>query len=293
MGMKSVAVPKSAFPAIRCREKTIPIGSNVLIMGILNVTPDSFSDGGRCLNSEAAIERAQQMIAEGADLIDIGGESTRPGASYVDENEEIKRISPILTVLRKLTNIALSIDTRKAGVARRALDLGADIINDVSALQDDPRMAQLIQESGAGVVLMHRQGHSVNMQHAPQYKDVVGEIKDFLSERVSMAKSMGIPADHIMVDPGIGFGKTLNHNLEILCNIGELLTLGQPILIGVSRKAFIGTLTGKPVGEREFGNAVAVAAAVWQGAHIVRVHEVGAMHDAIKVAQALQNSCDK
>lgn len=271
----------------------MPIGSKVLIMGILNVTPDSFSDEGQFLNPEAAIERAQQMIAEGADLIDIGGESTRPGASYVDQDEEIKRIFPILTVLRKLTNIPISIDTRKATVARTALDLGADIINDVSALQDDPRMAQLIQETGAGVVLMHRQGHSVTMQHAPQYKDVVGEIKDFLFERVSMARSVGIPADHIMVDPGIGFGKTLNHNLEILGNIKDLLPLGQPILIGVSRKAFIGTLTGKPVGRREFGNAVAVAAAVWQGAHIVRVHEVGAMRDAIMVAQALQNSCDK
>ncbi|GJL58173.1 MAG: dihydropteroate synthase [Nitrospirales bacterium] len=262
-------------------------------MGILNVTPDSFSEDGHCLNPETAIARAQQMVAEGADLIDIGGESTRPGASYVDKDEEIERITPILTRLRKLTNIPISIDTRKAAVARAALDLGADIINDVSALQDDPRMAQLIRESGAGVVLMHRQGHSRNMQQAPQYKDVVGEIKDFLSERVSMARSMGIPADHIIVDPGIGFGKTLNHNLEILGNLGEFLPLGYPILIGVSRKAFIGTITGKPVGKREFGNAVAVATAVWQGAHMVRVHEVGAMHDAIKVAQALQNMCDK
>lgn len=291
--MKPVAISKSSFPEIRCREKRLPIGSKVLIMGVLNVTPDSFSDGGQCLNPEAAIERAQQMIAEGADLIDIGGESTRPGSSYVDKDEEIKRISPILTLLRKLTNIPLSIDTRKAAVARMALDLGADIINDVSALQDDPRMGQLIQESGAGVVLMHRQGHSVTMQKAPQYKDVVGEIKAFLSERVSMAQSMGIPADHIMVDPGIGFGKTLNHNLEILGNIGELLPLGQPVLIGVSRKAFIGALTGKPVGEREMGNAAAVAVAVWQGAHILRVHDVGAMHDVILVAQALRNSCDK
>ncbi|MCB9773219.1 MAG: dihydropteroate synthase [Nitrospiraceae bacterium] len=271
----------------------MPIGPKVLIMGILNVTPDSFSEAGHCLKPETAIERAQQMIAEGADLIDIGGESTRPGASYVDRDEEIRRIAPILRVLRKLTNIPISIDTRKAAVARTALDLGADIINDVSALQDDPQMAQLIQETGAGVVLMHRQGHSLNMQHAPQYKDVVVEIKDFLSERISMARSVGIPADHIMVDPGIGFGKTLDHNLEILRNIGKFLPMGYPILIGVSRKAFIGTLTGKPVGKREFGNAAAVAAAVWQGAHIVRVHEVGAMHDAIQVAQALQKLCDK
>jgi dihydropteroate synthase len=291
--MNFADAPESTFPEIRCREKRIPIGSKVLVMGILNVTPDSFSEDGYYLNAETAIERAQQMIAEGADLIDIGGESTRPGASYVDEDEEIKRISPVLTALRKLTDIPISIDTRKASVAQTTLDLGADIINDVSALQDDPRMAQIIQETGAGVVLMHRQGHSEIMQHSPQYNNVVGEIKAFLSGRVSMARSMGIPADHIMVDPGIGFGKTLDHNLEILRNIGKLRPLGHPILIGVSRKAFIGVLTGKPVGKREFGNAVAVAAAVWKGAHIVRVHEVGAMNDAIKVAQALQNLCDK
>jgi dihydropteroate synthase len=262
-------------------------------MGVLNVTPDSFSDGGKFFDTGVAIEWAQQMIADGADVIDIGGESTRPGASYVGEDEEIKRIRPILTVLGKHTNIPLSIDTRKAAVAQMALDLGAVMVNDVSALQDDPRMAQLVQESNAGVVLMHRQGHSVTMQKAPHYDDVVGEIKAFLAERVSMARSMGIPADHIIVDPGIGFGKTLNHNLKILANIGEFLQLGQPVLIGLSRKGFIGELTGKPVGEREMGNAAALTAAVWQGAHILRVHDVGAMNDAIRVAQALRNSCDK
>ena len=262
-------------------------------MGVLNVTPDSFSDGGRFFDPGAAIERAQRMIAEGADLIDIGGESTRPGAPYVSEEEEIKRIRPIITVLGKHTNIPLSIDTRKAAVAQVALDLGAVMVNDVSALQDDPRMAQLVQESNAGVVLMHRQGHSFTMQNAPHYDDVVGEIKAFLAERVSMAQSMGIPADHIIVDPGIGFGKTLNHNLKILANIEAFLQLGQPVLIGLSRKAFIGELTGKAVGGREMGNAAALAAVVWQGAHILRVHDVGAMNDAIRVAQALRLSCDK
>ncbi len=262
-------------------------------MGVLNVTPDSFSDGGKFFDPGVAIERAQQMIDEGADVIDIGGESTRPGASYMGEDEEIKRIRPIFTVLGKHTNIPLSIDTRKAVVAQMALDLGAVMVNDVSAMQDDPRMAQLVQESKAGVVLMHRQGHSVSMQKAPHYDNVVGEIKAFLAERVSMARSMGIPADHIIVDPGIGFGKTLNHNLKILANIGEFLQLGQPVLIGLSRKGFIGELTGKPVGEREMGNAAALTAAVWQGAHILRVHDVGAMNDAIRVAQALRNSCDK
>ena len=288
-----MAISIPSFHEICCREKTLSFGSKVLIMGVLNVTPDSFSDGGRFIDPGVAMERAKQMIAEGADLIDIGGESTRPGAPYVDEDEEIRRIRPVFEVLGKHTNIPLSIDTRKAAVAQVALDLGAVMVNDVSALQDDPHMAQLVQESNAGVVLMHRQGHSATMQKAPHYDDVVGEIKAFLTERISMAQAAGIPADHIIVDPGIGFGKTLNHNLKILANVGEFLQLGQPVLIGMSRKAFIGELTGRPVGEREMGNAAALATAVWQGAHILRVHDVGAMNDAIRVAQALRNSCDK
>jgi len=288
-----MAISIPSFHEIRCREKTLSFGSKVLIMGVLNVTPDSFSDGGQFIDPGVAMERALQMIAEGADLIDIGGESTRPGAPYVGEDEEIRRIRPIFEVLGKHTNIPLSIDTRKAAVAQVALDLGAVMVNDVSALQDDPRMAQLVQESNAGVVLMHRKGHSATMQKAPHYDDVVGEIKAFLAERISMAQAIGIPADHIIVDPGIGFGKSLNHNLKILANIGEFLQLGQPVLIGVSRKAFLGELTGRPVGEREMGNAAALATAVWQGAHILRVHDVRAMNEAIRVAQALRNSCDK
>jgi dihydropteroate synthase len=282
-----------AFPEIRCREKTLPLGSKVLIMGILNVTPDSFSDGGRFLDPVLAVDQAQKMIAEGTDIIDIGGESTRPGASYVSEEEEIARIRPIVEALGKCTDVPLSIDTQKASVAQVALDCGASIVNDVSALQDDCRMAQVVQESGAGVVLMHRQGSSATMQEAPQYKDVVGEVKSFLSKRVALARSMGISPDRIIIDPGIGFGKTCYHNLKILANIGEFLQLEQPLMIGLSRKAFIGELTGKPVTEREMGNAAAIATAVWQGAHILRVHDVAAMKDAIQVAQALRNSCDK
>ena len=282
-----------AFPEIRCREKTLPLGSKVLIMGILNVTPDSFSDGGRFLDPVLAVDQAQKMIAEGTDIIDIGGESTRPGASYVSEEEEIARIRPIVEALGKGTDVPLSIDTQKASVAQVALDCGASIVNDVSALQDDCRMAQVVQESGAGVVLMHRQGSSATMQEAPQYKDVVGEVKSFLSERVALARSMGISPDRIIIDPGIGFGKTCYHNLKILANIGEFLQLEQPLMIGLSRKAFIGELTGKPVTEREMGNAAAIATAVWQGAHILRVHDVAAMKDAIRVAQALRISCDK
>ena len=262
-------------------------------MGILNVTPDSFSDGGRYVDPIAAVDQAQKMIAEGADIIDIGGESTRPGVSYIDEKEEIARIRPMVEALGKRTDIPLSIDTRKAAVAQVALDLGVAIVNDVSALQDDSRMAQVIEESGAGVVLMHRQGHSATMQDAPHYEDVVEEVKSFLAKRVALAQSMGIPSDRIIVDPGIGFGKTCKHNFRILANLGEFLELNQPLLVGLSRKGFIGELTGKPVAEREMGNAAAIAIAVWQGTHILRVHDVGAMKDAIRVAQALQNLCDK
>jgi len=281
------------FPEIRCREKTLPIGSKVLIMGILNVTPDSFSDGGQFLDPDHAVDRAQKMVAQGADIIDIGGESTRPGAFYVSEEEEIARICPIVEALGKCTDIPLSIDTRKASVAQMALDYGASIVNDVSALQDDPRMAKVVQASGAGVVLMHRQGHSSTMQKAPYYTDVVGEVKMFLAQSIGMAREAGISRDRIILDPGIGFGKISHHNLEILANITEFFELEQPLMIGLSRKAFIGELTEKPVGEREIGNAAAVAIAVWQGAHILRVHDVAAMKDAIRVAQALRNSCDK
>jgi dihydropteroate synthase len=178
-------------------------------------------------------------------------------------------------------------------VAQVALDLGVAIVNDVSALQDDSRMAQVIEESGAGVVLMHRQGHSATMQDDPHYEDVVEEVKSFLAKRVALAQSMGIPPDHIIVDPGVGFGKTCNHNLKILANLGEILALKQPLMVGISRKGFIGELTGKLVAEREMGNAAAIAMAVWQGTHILRVHDVAAMIDSIRVAQALRNSCDK
>ncbi len=282
-----------AFPQIRCREKTLLIDSKVLIMGILNVTPDSFSDGGRFLDPAFAVDQAQKMVAQGADIIDIGGESTRPGASYLSEEEEIDRIRPILQVLGKCIDIPLSIDTRKAAVAQLALDCGASMVNDVSALEDDSRMAKVVQESGAGVVLMHRQGPSATMQEAPHYEDVVEEVKSFLAQRVAFAQSMGIPSDHIIIDPGIGFGKTCNHNLKILSSLGEFLKLNQPLMIGLSRKGFIGELTGKPVADREMGNAAAIATAVWQGAHILRVHDVSAMKDPIRVAQALRNSCDK
>ena len=282
-----------ALPEIHCCERTLPLDSHVLIMGILNVTPDSFSDGGRYLDPVDAVDQAKKMIDEGADIIDIGGESTKPGASYVDEKEELQRIGPIVKALGKQTKAVLSIDTRKAAVAQMALDCGASIVNDVSALQDDSRMPQVIRDAGAAVVLMHRQGHSDIMQDSPYYEDVVGEIKGFLAKQVASAHSQGVPLDHIIVDPGIGFGKTCSHNLKILANLDKFLELEQPLMIGFSRKGFLGELTGKPVAEREMANASATAMAVWQGAHILRVHDVAAMKDVTLVAQALRNSCEK
>lgn len=262
-------------------------------MGILNVTPDSFSDGGRYLDPALAVDQAQKMVDEGADIIDIGGESTRPGSLYVGEEEEMKRILPIVEALGKCMGNPLSIDTRKAAVAQMALDCGVSIVNDVSAMQDDSRMAQVVLESGAAVVLMHRQGSSGTMQKNPHYTDVVSEVKEFLSTSIAKARSVGISSDRIIIDPGIGFGKTTQHNLTILANLGKFFELEQPLMIGLSRKAFIGELTGKPVAKREMGNAAAMATAVWQGVHILRVHDVAAMKDAIQVAQGLRNSCEK
>lgn len=262
-------------------------------MGVVNVTPDSFSDGGQFLTLSEALHHAERMLAEGADIIDIGGESTRPGARYVNEDEEVSRIRPLFEVLGRQTKVPLSIDTRKSSVAKVALDLGASIVNDVSALQDDPEMARTVRESGAAVILMHRKGHSVSMQHEPHYEDVVREVQAFLGDRATVAEQAGISSDRIIVDPGIGFGKTQTHNLKLLANISQFVGLGFPVLVGASRKVFLEELTGRPVGEREMGHAAVIAAAVWQGAHIVRVHDVKAMKDVVTVAQALRKSHEK
>lgn len=260
------------------------------MMGIVNVTPDSFSDGGQFLSPSKALYYAEQLIDEGADIIDIGGESTRPGARYISETEEISRIRPLFEVLGRQTRVPLSIDTRKSSVARVALDLGASIVNDVSALQDDPDMARTVQESGAAVVLMHRKDHSVSIQDAPVYCDVVREVRQFLQDRATAAVQAGVSSDRIIVDPGIGFGKTGAHNLKLLANLSPIQELGFPVLIGASRKAFLGELTGRPVGEREMGHAAVIATALWQGVHILRGHDVKAMNDVVKVAQALRKS---
>ncbi len=275
---------------ITCRGGTIPLDKGTLIMGVLNVTPDSFSDGGRFDDPVKAWDHAQKMIDHGATLLDIGGESTRPGATYVDEEEELRRVKPVLQLLGKQSSVKLSIDTRKAPVARMALELGATLINDVSALQDDPDMADLVRTSGAGVVLMHRREHSAVMQHDPRYHDVVEEVRMFLAERMAFAQSKGISPGQIILDPGIGFGKTVMHNLQLLANVEKIVNLGQPVLVGASRKKFLGELTKREVQEREFGHAAALALAVWKGVALVRVHDVEAAKGVVNVAQALSHA---
>ncbi len=260
-----------------------------LVMGVLNVTPDSFSDGGRYLDPDAAVKHALEMVGEGADLIDIGAESSRPGAEPVSEAEELRRLIPVLEEVCRRIPVPVSVDTTKAVVARRAIEAGAAIVNDISACRADPNMAGVVAEAGAGLVLMHMQETPQTMQQAPRYGSVVEEVRDFLHVRMQAVMQAGIAADQILLDPGIGFGKNLEHNLTLLDRLDALQALGRPILVGVSRKAFIGEVLGRRMGDRLLGTAAAVAAAVLHGAKVVRVHDVKAMGDVVRVINAIQN----
>ncbi|MCX8035984.1 MAG: dihydropteroate synthase [Candidatus Sumerlaeia bacterium] len=277
-----------ASPYWQCRDRWLDLRS-VAVMGIVNVTPDSFSDGGRFLDPERAVAHGLQLIADGADILDIGGESTRPGAEPVPADVELRRVLPVVERLRQ-TNVLLSIDTAKAVVARAALEAGAHIVNDVTALRGDPEMAHVAADFGAGVVLMHMQGTPRTMQANPTYRDVVAEIGGFFAERRQAARAAGIADECMVFDPGIGFGKTLEHNLAILRRLGELLSLGRPVLVGPSRKSFIGKVLDVPVEDRLEGTAAAVAIAVWNGAAIVRVHDVRAMKRVAQMAAAIRGS---
>jgi len=272
-----------------CRGKSFVLGANTLIMGILNVTPDSFSDGGRFSDPKAALERAHEMVDEGADIIDIGGESTRPGAEPLDVDEELKRVMPVLEkVVDELSDrVAVSVDTYKAEVARRALEAGAHIINDVRGLRDE-KMRDVVGEFNAGVVIMHMQGTPQDMQENPVYESLISQIIDFLGERVEEATKAGVGLGNIVVDPGIGFGKRTEHNLEILKRIDEFRVLGRPILVGVSRKSVIGNVLGLPVSERLEGTAACVAWVVSRGVHIVRVHDVLQMKRVVRMIDAIR-----
>jgi dihydropteroate synthase len=271
------------------REVLAEIGRRTLIMGILNVTPDSFSDGGRYTTVEAAVAHAQRLVAEGADILDIGGESTRPGADPVPLEEELRRVLPVVRAVRRaLPEVCLSVDTYKARVAAEALEAGADLINDVSALRFDPEMARVVAQAGVPVVLMHMKGTPKTMQQNPTYQDVVREIVAFLRERIEFAVAQGIARERILVDPGIGFGKRPEHNTEILRRLGELRELGRPILLGTSRKSFLGALTKRPVEERLEETIASVVVGVLHGADIVRVHDVAPLKPALAVADAVR-----
>jgi dihydropteroate synthase len=263
------------------------LGERTLIMGVVNVTPDSFSDGGLYVDPERAIAHALALAEEGADIIDIGGESTRPGAAPVPVEVELERVIPVIKGLSKEVKVPISIDTYKAAVAEAALEAGAAMVNDISALRFDPRMSEVLRGCEAPVVLMHMQGEPRTMQENPRYDDVVGEIGAFLRERVAAAVEAGIAPERLILDPGIGFGKTVAHNLEILRRLDELKALGRPILIGPSRKSFIGQLSGAPVGERLPGTIAAVVLGIARGADIVRVHDVRAVKQAVILADAI------
>jgi dihydropteroate synthase len=272
---------------LSCRGRTLSLAGTPRIMGILNVTPDSFSDGGKYLSFERAVERGREMVKDGADIIDVGGESTRPGSTPVPADVEISRVVPVLRALAERTEAILSVDTTKAIVARHAVAAGACIINDTSALGDDPEMAGVVRESGCAVVLMHRLGTPETMQHSPSYRSLFDEILDALHERIAAAEAAGVPGDRILVDPGVGFGKRLEDNLSLHRHLSDLCNLGKPILFGPSRKAFLGQITGREPGDRAFGTAACVAMAVLGGAHVVRVHDVSETRDAVLVAHTV------
>jgi dihydropteroate synthase len=256
-----------------------------LVMGIVNVTPDSFSDGGLFLDADAAIAQGRRLIAEGADMLDIGGESTRPGAEPVGADEELGRVLPVIEALAA-DGARISIDTVKAEVAKRALEAGATIVNDVSAFRFDPELAGLTADAGATCVLMHMLGEPRTMQKDPRYDEVVSDVKAFLEERIAYAVGEGVAEDRIWVDPGIGFGKTAGHNLELIGRLDEIVAIGRPVVFGASRKSFLGKLTGRQVDERLAGTIAANIIAYERGARVFRVHDVAPTVDALKVAAA-------
>lgn len=265
----------------------LDFSAGCIVMGVLNVTPDSFSNGGKFLDTKKAIKHGVKMAAEGAAIIDVGPESTRPGAEAISVDEQIKRAIPVIEALSKKVAVPISIDTYRSEVAEAALEAGAAIINDITALSDE-RMGELAAEKQVPVVLMHMQGTPATMQAEPKYDDVVGEVLQFLLKRTKRAEGFGIPKERIFIDPGIGFGKTLEHNLLILRNIDEFVATGYRVLLGTSRKSFIGKLTGKEnPADRIFGTAATVALCVRAGVSIIRVHDVAQIVDVVKVTEAI------
>ena len=276
----------------------MPIGQRTLIMGILNITPDSFSDGGQFFPLDSALAHAEQMISEGADIIDVGGESTRPGGESVSVEEEIKRVVPVIEALASRSDVPISVDTTKSEVARAALDAGASIVNDISALRFDFYVADAVARAGAGLVLMHSRGTPATMHRLPPVADIMHEVTHSLRASVNMAKRRGVKPESIVIDPGIGFGKSQEQNLELISKLDQLIAAfpDYPLLIGTSRKSFIGRIladesgTPAPAEDRLHGTMATITAAILKGSHIVRVHDVKAAADTIQVAESIQKS---
>lgn len=271
----------------KCRDRILELGRKPLVMGILNVTPDSFSDGGRYRDTDRAAEHGVGMVGDGAAIVDVGGESTRPGSDPVSEAEEIERTEPVIRKLAEETDALISIDTRKAAVAERALAAGAHIVNDVSAMGDDPAMPGVVSRYGAGAVLMHMLGSPRTMQDEPRYGDVVADVRGYLAERVEALVEQGLDRESLSVDPGIGFGKTVEHNEALVANLHELLSIGVPVIVGLSRKSFLGKITGREVNERLPASLAAMMVCLANGAHVMRVHDVKESVDAAAVWTAL------
>jgi dihydropteroate synthase len=278
--------------AVPCRGRELRLAGSPRIMGILNATPDSFSDGGIYFSTEAAVRRGLEMASEGADVIDVGGESTRPGSLPVPAGEEIARVVPVIRELSQRTEALLSVDTTKAAVAREAISAGAHIVNDTSALADDPEMAGIVGESGCAVVLMHRRGTPATMQKSPFYDSLFDEVLDELLDRMTIAERAGIPKERILIDPGVGFGKRLEDNLALHRHLPDLRNLGRPVVFGPSRKSFIGKVTGKEVSGRIFGTAASVAFAASLGADLLRVHDVKEMKEVVQVVAAIREGAE-
>jgi dihydropteroate synthase len=281
------AVTQSRF---RCRNHLLDVYSKTWIVGVLNITPDSFSDGGRFLNRDAAIDQAMRMVDEGADILELGGESTRPGAVPVAADEELQRIVPILRQLRPRLTIPLAVDTYKPEVARVVLEEGAEIINDVYGVRGEGQLAAVVAEQQAGLVIMHMQGTPQDMQIEPRYTDVVDEVVAFLADRVSRAEQLGVDPQSIIVDPGLGFGKRPQDNLILLRHLEKLQCLGKPIMIGPSRKSLVGNILKLPVEQRHYGTAACVAAAVLQGAAFVRVHDILPCAQMVRMLDAIKRA---
>ena len=270
-----------------CRDRSLSLGEKTRIMGVVNVTPDSFSDGGQYNQPEAAVAHSLALDAEGADVLDVGGKSSRPGATQISESEELARVLPVVQGLSGLTQKIISVDTTKANVAAAVLEAGAHVINDISALEADPEMVAVCRAARAGVVVMHRQGLSCSMQDAPEYSNCLDEVRRYLESRVAQLVEQGIEPASIVLDPGIGFGKTLEHNLALLRGIPELKTLGLPVLIGLSRKRMLGELTGRDTSDRMAASLGGLAFAIQQGADIIRVHDVQESCDVSRILDIL------